>query len=91
MLSCWVAGAVAKPASQVAAPESMEQTRTEMPSAAAWEKRESQLLTLAEPALASQLPKLMFMTGSLRVLTSYCAAVKMPPPLLGRMTRSTCA
>ena len=28
----------------------------------------------------------MFMTGSLRVLTSYCAA-KMPPPLLGRMTR----
>ncbi len=91
MLSCWVAGAVVKSESQVAAPESMEQTRTEMPWEAAWEKRESQDFVLARPVLASQLPKLMFMTGSLRVFTSYSAAVKMPPPLLGRTTRSAWA
>src|ERR1700678_1792051 len=91
MLRTWDEGGVANWGSQVAAPESDAETKTEMPWDAAWEKRVSHSLTPELPVSISQEPKLMFIMGSLRVLTAYWAAERMPPPALLRTTRSTWA
>src|ERR1700712_2263683 len=91
MLAAWLAGALTPEGSQPAAPESPDETKTEMPWAAACANSVSQKLTPEGPRVASHAPKLMLRMGSFRVLTAYCAAVVMPPPAEETITRSTWA
>src|SRR5437667_5783880 len=79
-LAIWFAGGGGVCESQPAAPVSPELTNTEMPSAAAWLKRLSQKSIADRPAIASQLPKLMFMICATRLSTTYWVANTRPPP-----------
>src|SRR5580692_1596315 len=94
-LATWLAGGVLKEASHPAAPESPEETNTEMPSAAAALNNASQNCTSDCPASASHSPKLMLMicAGIGSVSTAYSLAMLSPsvPPTLLLTIRSMVA